>query len=122
METVRRVCTVHVVTLCIDTDFIICPGVPPATGTGTLQIYLTDINDNAPRVFPSEVEMCEKPHPNSVNVTASDPDLSPNAGPFAFELASRPPDIRRNWTLARVNGRCKTFVFGLCRVFAFIHR
>ncbi|XP_068174816.1 cadherin-2-like [Antennarius striatus] len=79
-------------------------GVPPASGTGTLQMYLLDINDNAPHVSPPEVEMCEKPDPNAINITASDPDLTPNAGPFAFELASRPSDVRRNWTLSRLNG------------------
>uniref|UniRef100_A0A7N9ATB0 Cadherin 2, type 1, N-cadherin (neuronal) n=1 Tax=Mastacembelus armatus TaxID=205130 RepID=A0A7N9ATB0_9TELE len=79
-------------------------GVPPASGTGTLQMYLLDINDNAPHVFPPEVEMCEKPDPNAINITANDPDLNPNAGPFAFELANRPSDIRRNWTLSRLNG------------------
>ncbi|XP_067086433.1 cadherin-2-like [Osmerus mordax] len=79
-------------------------GMPSASGTGTLQMYLLDINDNAPRVFPPEVEMCEKPEPNAINITASDPDLTPNAGPFAFELASRPLDTRKNWTLTRVNG------------------
>uniref|UniRef100_A0A8B9HV90 Cadherin 2 n=1 Tax=Astyanax mexicanus TaxID=7994 RepID=A0A8B9HV90_ASTMX len=79
-------------------------GVPPASGTGTLQIYLLDINDNAPRVFPQETEMCERPDPNAINITAVDGDLNPNAGPFAFELAHRPSDIRRNWTLTRING------------------
>ncbi|XP_044055091.1 cadherin-2-like isoform X1 [Siniperca chuatsi] len=79
-------------------------GIPPASGTGTLQMYLLDINDNAPHVFPPEVEMCEKPDPNAINITASDPDLTPNAGPFAFELANRPSDVRRNWTLSRLNG------------------
>uniref|UniRef100_A0A7N6BVU4 Cadherin domain-containing protein n=1 Tax=Anabas testudineus TaxID=64144 RepID=A0A7N6BVU4_ANATE len=79
-------------------------GVPPATGTGTLQIHLLDINDNAPHVFPSDVEMCERPDPNAINITASDPDLNPNAGPFVFELANRPSDIRRNWTLNRLSG------------------
>uniref|UniRef100_A0A4W5M9R4 Cadherin domain-containing protein n=1 Tax=Hucho hucho TaxID=62062 RepID=A0A4W5M9R4_9TELE len=67
-------------------------------------MYLLDINDNAPHVFPPEVEMCEKPEPNAINITASDPDLTPNAGPFAFELANRPADARRNWTLTRLNG------------------
>ncbi|KAK1896816.1 Cadherin-2, partial [Dissostichus eleginoides] len=79
-------------------------GIPPASGTGTLQMYLIDINDNSPHVFPPEVEMCEKPHPNAINITASDPDLAPNGGPFAFEFASRPSDVRRNWTLHRING------------------
>lgn len=67
-------------------------------------MYLLDINDNAPHVFPPEVEMCEKPAPNAVNITASDPDLSTNAGPFAFELVSHPSDVRHNWTLSHVNG------------------
>ncbi|XP_058494075.1 cadherin-2-like isoform X1 [Solea solea] len=79
-------------------------GVPPASGTGTLQMYLLDINDNAPHVYPPEVEMCERPNPNGINITASDADLTHNAGPFAFELASRPSDIRRNWTLSRHSG------------------
>uniref|UniRef100_A0A665UV82 Cadherin 2 n=1 Tax=Echeneis naucrates TaxID=173247 RepID=A0A665UV82_ECHNA len=79
-------------------------GVPPASGTGTLQIYLLDINDNAPHVLPSEVEMCERPDRTGINITANDPDLNPNAGPFAFELAGRPSDVRRNWTLSRLNG------------------
>uniref|UniRef100_A0A4W6CB62 Cadherin 2, type 1, N-cadherin (neuronal) n=1 Tax=Lates calcarifer TaxID=8187 RepID=A0A4W6CB62_LATCA len=96
-------------------------GIPPASGTGTLQMYLLDINDNAPHVFPPEVEMCEKPDPNAVNITASDPDLTPNAGPFAFELANRPSDVRRNWTLSRVNGQCGIMclslsVFGIYEV------
>ncbi|XP_056132725.1 cadherin-2-like [Lampris incognitus] len=76
----------------------------PASGTGTLQMYLLDINDNAPHVFPPEVEMCEKPDPNGINITANDPDLAPNAGPFAFELASHPAGARRNWTLTRLSG------------------
>ncbi|XP_047230302.1 cadherin-2-like [Girardinichthys multiradiatus] len=79
-------------------------GIPPASGTGTLQIYLQDINDNAPNVFPSEVEMCEKPDHRSLNITAKDPDLNPNAGPFVFELGNHPSDVRRNWTLSRLNG------------------
>ncbi|KAK3566594.1 hypothetical protein QTP86_001078 [Hemibagrus guttatus] len=78
-------------------------GIPPASGTGTLQILLHDINDNAPQVFPHEVEMCEKPENNGINITALDGDLKPNAGPFAFELPARPSDIRRNWTLTRLN-------------------
>lgn len=96
-------------------------GDPAASGTGTLQIYLLDINDNAPHVFPPEVEMCEKPAPNAVNITASDPDLSPNAGPFAFELAGRPSDVRRNWTLSRLDGQSGVLPMGsliqarLCR-------
>uniref|UniRef100_A0A8B9HHJ9 Cadherin 2 n=1 Tax=Astyanax mexicanus TaxID=7994 RepID=A0A8B9HHJ9_ASTMX len=93
-------------TLCVNDGvyLCVCAGVPPASGTGTLQILLRDINDNAPLVFPEEVEMCEKPEPNGINITALDEDLNPNAGPFAFELPYRPLDVRRNWTLTRLNG------------------
>uniref|UniRef100_A0AAQ4S6F9 Cadherin 2 n=1 Tax=Gasterosteus aculeatus aculeatus TaxID=481459 RepID=A0AAQ4S6F9_GASAC len=79
-------------------------GKPSASGTGVLQIHLRDINDNAPKVFPQETEVCEKPEPNAINITALDGDLNPNAGPFAFELAHRPSDVRRNWTITRVSG------------------
>ncbi|MEQ2164787.1 Chromodomain-helicase DNA-binding protein [Goodea atripinnis] len=79
-------------------------GEKKASGTGTLQIYLVDINDNAPKVFPQEAEICEKPEPNAINITALDGDLIPNAGPFAFELAHRPSDVRRNWTITRISG------------------
>ncbi|KAG9348061.1 hypothetical protein JZ751_004086 [Albula glossodonta] len=72
-----------------------------ASGTGTLQIHLLDINDNAPYVYPQEAEVCEKPDPNAINFTALDRDLSRNAGPFAFEL---PTEVRRNWTLTRLSG------------------
>ncbi len=92
--------------LVLTSPFSFCPstGVPPASGTGTLQIYLLDINDNAPQVFPQETEVCERPEPNAINITAVDVDLNPNAGPYAFELPNRPSDIRRNWTLTRISG------------------
>ncbi|GCC18633.1 hypothetical protein chiPu_0018007, partial [Chiloscyllium punctatum] len=79
-------------------------GIPPASGTGTLQIYLLDVNDNAPHVFPEEVSICEKPDPNAINITATDTDIDPNTGPFAFELPDSPADIRKNWTITRLNG------------------
>ncbi|KAG7488333.1 hypothetical protein MATL_G00034320 [Megalops atlanticus] len=79
-------------------------GVPPASGTGTLQIYLLDINDNAPHVYPQEAEVCEKPEPNAINITAVDWDINPNAGPFSFELANKPADVKKNWTITRLSG------------------
>uniref|UniRef100_F7I6V3 Cadherin-2 n=1 Tax=Callithrix jacchus TaxID=9483 RepID=F7I6V3_CALJA len=79
-------------------------GIPPMSGTGTLQIYLLDINDNAPQVLPQEAETCETPDPNSINITALDYDIDPNAGPFAFDLPLSPVNIKRNWTITRLNG------------------
>lgn len=83
-----------------------CPlGSPQASGTGTLQIYLIDVNDNAPVLIPREAQICERARPNSrINITASDADVEPNIGPFVFELPSFPASIRRNWTISRLNG------------------
>ncbi|XDV26358.1 hypothetical protein PO909_030102, partial [Leuciscus waleckii] len=79
-------------------------GIPPASSTGTLQILLLDVNDNAPEVFPSETVMCEKPENNGINITALDADIEPNTGPFSFELPLQPIDVRKNWTITRLSG------------------
>ncbi|RXN37552.1 cadherin-2-like protein [Labeo rohita] len=83
---------------------VIDSGIPSASSTGTLQILLLDINDNAPEVFPPEAEMCEKPENNGINITALDADMDPNAGPFSFELPLQPSDVRKNWTITRLSG------------------
>lgn len=82
------------------------PGSPPASGTGTLQIYLIDINDNSPALIPKESQICERMsrNVNSINITAADEDTDPNAGPFVFELPNFPTSIRRNWTISRISG------------------
>nr|KAF6421894.1 cadherin 4 [Rousettus aegyptiacus] len=79
-------------------------GAPPASGTGTLQIYLIDINDNAPELLPKEAQICERPSLDAVNITAADADADPNVGPYVFELPSAPAAVRRNWTITRLNG------------------
>ncbi|KAG8513283.1 Cadherin-4 [Galemys pyrenaicus] len=79
-------------------------GIPPASGTGTLQIYLIDINDNAPELLPREAQVCERPGLNAINITAADADVDPNIGPYVFELPFVPAAVRRNWTIARLNG------------------
>ena len=82
-----------------------CPtGIPPASGTGTLQIYLIDINDNAPELLPKEAQICEKPSLNAINITAADADVDPNIGPYVFELPFAPAAVRKNWTITRLNG------------------
>lgn len=82
------------------------PGSPAASGTGTLQIYLIDINDNPPALIPKESQICERMNKNvnGVNITAADADTDPNAGPFVFELPNFPTSIRRNWTISRISG------------------
>lgn len=82
-----------------------CPsGIPPASGTGTLQIYLIDINDNAPELLPKEAQICERPGLNAINITAADADVDPNIGPYVFELPFVPATVRKNWTITRLNG------------------
>lgn len=85
--------------------FLFDSGIPPASGTGTLQIYLIDINDNAPELLPKEAQICEKPNLNVINITAADADIDPNVGPFVFELPSVPSAVRKNWTITRLNGK-----------------
>ncbi|XP_041955284.1 cadherin-4-like [Alosa sapidissima] len=76
-------------------------GYPPRSGTGTLQIYLTDVNDNPPAVLPREAQICERGrHGSFINVTATDADEMPNGGPFSFDLH---PSAQRNWTISRFN-------------------
>lgn len=84
---------------------LFCPaGIPPASGTGTLQIYLIDINDNAPLLLPKEAQICERPGLNAINITAADADMDPNIGPYVFELPFIPTTVRKNWTITRLNG------------------
>uniref|UniRef100_A0A3Q0R1K9 Cadherin-13 n=1 Tax=Amphilophus citrinellus TaxID=61819 RepID=A0A3Q0R1K9_AMPCI len=78
-------------------------GTPPATGTGTLIIYLEDYNDNAPYVLPSVARVCEDAHDVTVAVVGGwDKDLPPNAAPFKIELGKQ-PDLDKTWKVTRVN-------------------
>ncbi|KAI4889933.1 hypothetical protein NFI96_025503 [Prochilodus magdalenae] len=74
--------------LAIDDDQI------PATGTGTLVIKLTDVNDNAPVIEERSIRMCNKESaPVLLSVTDKD---GPNFGaPYKVELQG---DSRRNWS------------------------
>ncbi|XP_028306986.1 cadherin-13 [Gouania willdenowi] len=78
-------------------------GSPPATGTGTLIIYLQDYNDNAPYVVPSVARVCEDAHDMNVAIVGGwDKDLPPNAAPFKIELGKQ-PGLDKTWRVSRVN-------------------
>ncbi|XP_060932457.1 cadherin-13 [Limanda limanda] len=78
-------------------------GNPPATGTGTLIIYLEDYNDNAPYVVPSEAQVCEDTHDMNVAIVGGrDLDLPPNGAPFKIELG-KAPGLDKTWKVTRVN-------------------
>uniref|UniRef100_A0A8C3IHW1 Cadherin-13 n=1 Tax=Chrysemys picta bellii TaxID=8478 RepID=A0A8C3IHW1_CHRPI len=78
-------------------------GNPPATGTGTLQITLEDVNDNAPAIYPTLAKVCDDAKDLRVVVLgASDKDLHPNTDPFKFELSKQSgPD--KVWKIAKIN-------------------
>lgn len=70
-------------------------GSPIATGTGTLLLILSDVNDNAPIPEPRNVQFCQKnPQPHIINIV--DPDLPPNTSPFTAELTH---GASVNWTI-----------------------
>ncbi|XP_029290376.1 cadherin-13 [Cottoperca gobio] len=78
-------------------------GSPPATGTGSLVIYLEDYNDNAPYVVPTVARVCEDAHDMNVAIVGGrDKDLPPNAAPFKIELGKQ-PGLDKTWKVTRVN-------------------
>lgn len=74
-------------------------GIPPQTGTASVKIFLSDINDNSP-TFEADgligyVTENEIPGTAIMTLSATDPDLPPNGAPFTYYL---------------IGGRHKTFV------------
>uniref|UniRef100_A0ABI7W2M5 Cadherin-1 n=1 Tax=Felis catus TaxID=9685 RepID=A0ABI7W2M5_FELCA len=70
-------------------------GSPLATGTGTLLLILSDVNDNGPVPEPRSMDFCQKnPQPHIINIF--DPDLPPNTSPFTAELTH---GASVNWTI-----------------------
>ncbi|XP_010898913.4 protocadherin Fat 4 isoform X1 [Esox lucius] len=65
-------------------------GSPSATGSATLIVSLEDINDNGPTLTTLYAEVMEnqKAGTDVATLSSTDPDLSPNQGPFAYRLLS----------------------------------
>ncbi|KAJ0050289.1 hypothetical protein NL108_014936 [Boleophthalmus pectinirostris] len=63
-------------------------GTPPATGSSTVIVNLEDINDNGPTLSTVYAEVMENQRGGTAVTTlsASDPDLPPNQGPFLYNL------------------------------------
>ncbi|XP_045494732.1 cadherin-related tumor suppressor [Colias croceus] len=65
-------------------------GIPPQTGTATVKITLTDINDNGPifdtENFDGSVYENEPPNTSITTLSAKDPDLPPNGAPFSYTI------------------------------------
>ncbi|KAG8562958.1 hypothetical protein GDO81_015880 [Engystomops pustulosus] len=74
-------------------------GSPPATGTGTLQLTLIDVNDNTPFLEDQETVFCLK-DPNPLFINIIDRDEKPFTGPYTAEINR---EARENWTTTVVN-------------------
>ncbi|KAK2862497.1 hypothetical protein Q5P01_002030 [Channa striata] len=71
-------------------------GNPPLTGTCTLQIHVTDQNDNVPQLTMEYFDVCASDSLTITNITAFDLDENPFGGPFRFELLG---DVKGKWKL-----------------------
>ncbi|KAL4680376.1 hypothetical protein H8959_022317 [Pygathrix nigripes] len=78
-------------------------GFPPQTATGTLMLFLSDINDNALTLRPHSryVEVCESAVHQPLHVEAEDPDLEPFSDPFTFELDNTQGNTEDIWKLGK---------------------
>lgn len=66
------------------------------TGTGTLNIYLIDENDNVPVLDANTLSMCLSDESSSTSISAHDLDLVPYSEPFHFEVLG---EAKEKWTL-----------------------
>lgn len=84
------------------------PGHPPQTGTGTLTLFLSDVNDNAPTLHPRSqyLEVCESSGPEPLLIEAEDRDLEPYSDPFTFELDPTQGAAGDTWKLGENRGEC----------------
>ncbi|XP_061030527.1 cadherin-1 [Eubalaena glacialis] len=82
-------------------------GSPPATGTGTLLLFLDDVNDNGPIPEPRNMDFCQRnPQPYIINII--DPDLPPNTSPFTAELTH---GASVNWTIEYNDPEHESLIF-----------
>ncbi|XP_048406183.2 cadherin-like protein 26 isoform X2 [Stegostoma tigrinum] len=79
-------------------------GIPPQTGSGTLNIVLTDINDSESYLIPTYEEMCDDGGIQHITLTAKDDDMAPFGGPFHFELLDNEQNINEKWKLEQKSG------------------
>ncbi|XP_055452171.1 cadherin-like protein 26 [Psammomys obesus] len=81
-------------------------GLPPLTGTGTLLLFLSDVNDNAPTLQPHSrhLAVCESAGSKALLLEAADADLDPYSAPFTFDLDTTQGDVEDTWMLRTKQG------------------
>lgn len=78
-------------------------GQPPATGTCTVVVYLSDLNDNAPYLVSKNAVMCRN-KVNHVDVKPMDIDGPLYASPFSFFLGGK-EELKNLWKLDPSTGQ-----------------
>ncbi|KAM6340263.1 cadherin-like protein 26 [Alca torda] len=76
-------------------------GVPPQTATGTILLYLSDMNDHMPTLVAPSLDVCDKKEGTPLIVRATPATVQSHSGPFTFELAEDSEDVKHNWKLGR---------------------
>lgn len=71
------------------------------TGTATLNIHITDENDNTPTLSVSTIDMCQSHGASVANITVIDLDEDPYGGPFQFKLHG---DVEGKWRVDPAQG------------------
>ncbi|XP_053309869.1 cadherin-like protein 26 [Spea bombifrons] len=79
-------------------------GDPPQTGSTTVLLYLSDLNDNTPELVLPYVERCQALNKQAFTVQAVDKDLDPFSGPFKFELGDNSRAVQDVWKIGRSLG------------------
>ncbi|XP_067904623.1 uncharacterized protein [Heterodontus francisci] len=79
-------------------------GVPPLTGTATMHLHLSDINDNTPYLVNQHQHMCINGNVRSINIIAADDDEDPFSGPFTFKLMNTKVFGKEMWKLGTTYG------------------
>ncbi|XP_077144602.1 cadherin-1-like [Ranitomeya variabilis] len=76
-------------------------GSPVATGTGTLQLVLLDVNDNGPFLEEDRITWCLK-NADPLLINIIDRDETPFTSPYMAEINK---EARENWTTTVVNNQ-----------------
>nr|XP_009490865.1 PREDICTED: cadherin-like protein 26 [Pelecanus crispus] len=75
------------------------PRIPPQTGTGTILLYLSDMNDHMPTLVAPYLDVCDKKEGMPLIIRAKSALVHSRSGPFTFELAEDTEDVKHNWKL-----------------------
>ncbi|XP_072270570.1 cadherin-like protein 26 [Pyxicephalus adspersus] len=83
--------------------YAIDDGDPPATGTGTIFLYVSDINDNTPELVTPYTYKCDHQLDVPFTVEATDKDKDPFAGPFRFDIPDHSRSMTETWKVKQVS-------------------